>query len=351
MLQRKPSQNSIPGTITAAIEIRRNRVVQYVQAVVDSEFGRQALKYPNARKFDIMWLKPGDDYSTRWKELRDKSSSLIGLAESGRLQALQKTLGEIFGDVESAILGDKEVNIMVSLWRICGDFQNASVRSHNQNLVRELFQSIWIVRYAQCSYTDPLMQLCEVIVQSDLDELRPLLGFGYERAIHCLKNYFEPNNFTIPQMTTDFLKFWNGTQTLFPGLTGDFEALIDYADRSRGPSKWCSLVCLHQFLDYAVKIEHNEQRGMLIARNLYTRARGILSSLLSDRRTLKWDSVAWGFTLSANVLICWYRDRDRANDASTYVTAVKDILSNGDEECVRQAIIFGCQHDKSIVVP
>jgi len=290
-----------------------------------------------------MWLRPGYDYSTRWMLLSKKSSSLVGHAQDSRLQEFQTALDEIFKGVEPAILGDKEVNIMVSIWRICGNLQNAAVSSGRPNLIHKLFHSICSVRKPRPYNTDPLIQLCEVYLQSDPDELRPLLGFGYERAIHYLNNHFKPNNFTIPQMTTDFLRFWNGELTLFPDLTGNFEALIAYADHHRGPLNWCSLTCLHQFLYYAVCIEQNAQRGMLIAKNLYTRAHQILAGPPSNGAIIKWDSVTRDYTFSAKVLIYWYQGREMADAAFIYFKDVWDMLSNGDEECLRQARIFGLE--------
>lgn len=296
--------------------------------------------------FDLVYELPAGAYGESWKTLSGISSRLLDLTGNEHRRKFEKVSTEIFSGVESALTGDREVTMLVRIWRICDIFLRKDVFDRDDRLVYRLFGSVLRARWKWDlepehgidPEKDPLIQLCICVLRCPLDEMRELLRQCYRRSIECLKQYryFAGRNFTVPQMTTDYLRCWDGKVVDFRGLTDEFRALIQFAEDTLGPQSWRTIVCQHQFLHFTFEIKHDETCGRELAVDLHTRCQDILLRRLP--RPFEWDAVARALVFAAKILIISYRrhSTDGRILARRYHEGVRSTLLLGNEECRRQ---------------
>lgn len=317
---------------------RRESILYCVQNTIDFELRR--FRYKECQ-FDLLWLTPGKSYRISWAKLYQASAKLPELVVNGQLEKFNERVDEIFAGIYPAMRGENEVTIMVGIWRVANDLINDSVKRRKENLLERFFQKLHDERreFSPMQALDPLVLLCICVLQSPPEERFELLRLGYERSITSLQDHYIDHNLTIPQMTTNYLMCWDRNSTRFPNLIADFEDLILHTDRRYGPEDSRTITCLHQFLYYTFCIKWDRQRSAQIAETLHSRTKQILST----SKRITWDSVTNSFMLASKALISWHSDRIEATKAMGYFNNLWDVLTQGDEECQRQAQSLVCE--------
>ncbi|OAL26162.1 hypothetical protein AYO20_10215 [Fonsecaea nubica] len=314
---------------------RREYILFYVQNAIDAEFRRSRRGEKQKCEFDPIWLTPGRGYKTSWTKLYKASEKLPEFAETGQVNQFEACVDEIFAGIQPAILGKNELNIMVCFWRVANDFLNAAVKRLNKDLLETFLDTLCDKRRELLPEikSDPLALLCTSFLESPREERFELLRLGYERSITHLQYHYIDHNLTVPQMTTNYLMYWDRNSTRFPNLIADFEDLILYTTGRYGSDDWRTITCLHQFLYYTFSIRGDTQRSALIAETLYSRTQRIIST----SKKITWNTVTNAFTLASEALMSWHSHRFEAGDVLRYFERLCDTLDKGDEECQRQA--------------
>jgi hypothetical protein len=293
-----------------------------------------------ATRFDLISVNPGVRYKTSWKTLSEKSSILPELARARRWGHFGQALGQIFDGIRPAISGNMEAIVLISFWRICRHFLDASDvyedRQHRK-LIFALLKYLRKVTPKNVPQLRPLAQLFGTLCTTPSDEVTVLLQLGYLRSIHSLKSRFEERNFTIPQMATNYLTQWDMAPARFPGMITDFERIVVHTNDEFGPLDWRTLLCLHQFLCFTVTVQNDQATSLQVAENLHSRTRTLLTS--ADEK-FNWDSVASAFKYATGVLIKLHSRGPDIRKASTYLDDALLILRKGDIMCQRQAQIL-----------
>jgi len=313
-----------------------------VEEVVSFEFSNNK----EAATFDLIWMSSGRDYQASWQKLSHKSAALPRLARLEDKTNFRKAVGEVLASIPATFQQQQEVILLVSLWRICRDLLDTEVVRQGGRLIHRLFGTLLRERkMAGCEWQkDPLMKLCMCVLAYPYDGIHELLRIYYGISISCLRNRFAVNNFTVPQMTTDYLTNWDGRLDHFSTLTADFESLVEYSKEINTSLSWRTIVCQHQFLDYAFSIKKDQVLSRSVAAVLY----GSTDTIISNQPNPPWDSVTRAWFLAAKVLSsCHAREvRETCGGGGNIEEAfqlndkIYETLSKGDERCQAAAKEF-----------